>query len=121
VPVTIKGFYVVEVMSDLGSSANMMSLSLFNMIGGMELRPCEVRPFLATARAIIKVDQGKVIIRPGEDYITYKVFGHYHLLKHDGVPKEEPNLKVEEEDEIKEPEGQGLPSTSQTYPSSPGN
>jgi len=43
VPVTIKGFYVGEVMCDLGSSANMMSLSLFNIIGGMELKPCEVR------------------------------------------------------------------------------
>jgi len=33
------------------------------------------------------------------------------------VPKEEPDLKVEEEDEIKEPEGQGIPSTSLTNPS----
>jgi len=30
----------------------------------------------------------------------------------DGVPKEEPNQNVEEEEKIKEPEGQGLPSTS---------
>jgi hypothetical protein len=138
VPVTIKGFYVGEVMCDLGSSANMMSLSLFNTIGGMELKPCEVRigladgslkneegvietvdividgfifpievvvmemkvlnraqmilgrPFLATARAIINLDQGKIIIRLGEDYITYKVYGQYHFLKRDGVPKEEP-------------------------------
>jgi len=35
--VNIKGFYVGEVMCDLGSNANMMSLSLFNTIGGMEL------------------------------------------------------------------------------------
>ena len=70
------------------------------------------RSFLATARAIINVDQGKFINRLGEDYITYKVSGQYHLLKHDGVPKEEPNLNVEEEDEIKECEGQGLPITS---------
>jgi len=47
VPVTIKGFYVGEVMCDLRSSANMMSLSLFNTIGGMELKPCEVRIWLA--------------------------------------------------------------------------
>jgi hypothetical protein len=120
VPATIKGFYVREVMCDLGSIANMMSLSLFNNIGGMKLKPCEVRigladgslkntegvieivdinidgftfpvevvvmemksldraqmilgrPFLATARAIIIVDQGKIIIRSVEDYITYK-------------------------------------------------
>jgi len=36
IPVTIKGFYAGEVMCDLGSSANMMLLSL-------ELKPCEVR------------------------------------------------------------------------------
>ena len=42
IPVTIKGFYVGEVMCDLGSSANMMSLSLFNKIGGLELKPSEV-------------------------------------------------------------------------------
>jgi len=28
------------------------------------------------------------------------------------VPKEEPNLKGEKEEEIEEPEGQGLPGTS---------
>jgi hypothetical protein len=155
--ITIKGFYVGEVMCDLGSSTNMMSLSLFNTIGGMELKPCEVRigladgslknvegiietvdiigdgctspievvvmemkgldraqmilgrPFLPIGRAIINVDQGKIIIRSGEDYITYRVSGQYHLLKQDGMPKEEPNLNVEEKDETKEPEGQGLP------------
>jgi hypothetical protein len=41
--VTTKGFYVGEVIRDLGSSANMISLSLFNKIGGMKLKPCEVR------------------------------------------------------------------------------
>jgi len=30
-------------MCDLGSSANMMSLSLYNKIGGLELNLCEVR------------------------------------------------------------------------------
>ena len=43
VPLTIKGFYDGEVMCDLRSSANMMSLSLFNKIGGMEVKPCEAR------------------------------------------------------------------------------
>jgi len=147
-------------MFDLGSIVNMMSVSLFTNIGGMKLKPCEVRigladgslknvegvieivllnidgftfpievvvmemkgldraqmilgrPFIATARAIIHVDEGKNIIRSGEDYITYKVYGQYCFLKKEGVPKEEPNLKVEQEDEINEPEGQGLPSTS---------
>jgi len=47
VPFTIKGFYVGEVMCDLGSSTNMMLLSLFNKIGGMDLKPCEVRIGLA--------------------------------------------------------------------------
>jgi hypothetical protein len=41
--VTIKGFYLGEVTCDLGSSVNMMSLSLFNKIGGLELKTCEVR------------------------------------------------------------------------------
>jgi len=58
------------------------------------------------------VDQGEIIIRSEENYITYKVSGQYRYLKQDGVLKEEPNLKVEEEEDIKEPEGQGLPSTS---------
>jgi len=31
------------------------------------------RPFLATSREIINVNQGEIIIRSGEDYITYKV------------------------------------------------
>jgi len=43
IPVIIKGFYVGEVMCDLKSSVNMMSLSLFNKIGGFKLKPCEVR------------------------------------------------------------------------------
>ena len=47
IPVTIKGVYVREVMHDLGSSANMMWLSLFNKIGGMKLKPCKVRIGLA--------------------------------------------------------------------------
>ncbi|AES87754.2 hypothetical protein MTR_4g033750 [Medicago truncatula] len=66
------------------------------------------RPFLATFRAIINVDQGIIIIRSREDYITYEVSGQYNYPKHDNVPKEEPNMKVEEEDKIKEPEGKGL-------------
>jgi len=33
IPVAIKGLYVGEVMCDLESSVNMMSLSLFNKIG----------------------------------------------------------------------------------------
>jgi hypothetical protein len=58
------------------------------------------------------VDQGEIIIRSGEDYITYKFSRQYRYLKQNGVPKEKPNLKVEEEKEIKEPEEQGLPCTS---------
>jgi len=129
VPVTIKGFYVAEVMCDLGSSSNMMSLSLFNTIGGMELKPCEERigltddslnsvegvietvdividgftflievvvmemkgldiaqmilgrPSLATARAIINVDQGKIITRSGEDYI-YTIYKENYPFQH---------------------------------------
>ncbi|AES66456.1 hypothetical protein MTR_2g069520 [Medicago truncatula] len=146
VPVMVRGFYVSEVMCDLVSSVNMMSLSLFNKIGGMELKPFEgvietmninidgftfpievvvmkikglniaqmilERPFLVTARDIINVDQGEIIIRLGKDYITYKVYGQDRHLKQNGVPKLKPNLKVEEDDEIKELEGHGLPSTS---------
>jgi len=120
----------------------MMSLSLFNKIGGMELKPCEVRisladgslknveavietldinineftflieivvmemkglnrvqiilgrPFLTTASAIINVDQGEIIIRSGEDYITYTVFGQLCYLRQRAMPKEEVNAKV---------------------------
>jgi len=158
--VIVKGYYVGEMMCDLGSSTNMMSLSLFNKIGGMELKSCEVRigladgslkqakgiietmniningftfpievvvmemkgldriqmilgrPFLATAQAIINVDQREIIIKSGEDYITYRISGQYRCLKQKGVPKEETNLKVDDYEEIKEPEGQGLPRTS---------
>ena len=60
VPVTIKGFYVGELMCDLGSNANMMSLSLFNTIGGMELKPCEVRIRLVDAS--LKSDEGVIEI-----------------------------------------------------------
>jgi len=129
VPVIVNEFYVGEVMCDLGSSANMMSLSLFNKIGGMELEPFEVRiglvhgslkhvegvvetvninidgftfpievvvmemkglyraqmilgiPFIATVRTIINVDQGKIIIRSGEDCITYQISGQHRCLK----------------------------------------
>ena len=47
VPVTIKEFYVGEVTCDLRSNANIMSLSLFNTVGRLELKPCEVRIGLA--------------------------------------------------------------------------
>jgi len=40
--VTIKDFYLGEVMCVLRSSGNMMSLSLFKKIGGLELKPCDV-------------------------------------------------------------------------------
>lgn len=144
VVVIVRGFYVGEVMCDIGSSTNMMSLSLFNKIGGMKLKSCEVRirlvdgslkqakgkietmninidgftfaievvvmemkvldrsqmilgtHFLATARAIINVDQGEIIIRSGVDYITYQISGQYRCLKQKGVLKEETNLKVDD-------------------------
>jgi hypothetical protein len=35
------------------------------------------RLFLATAWAMINVDQWEIIIRSGEDYITYRVYGQY--------------------------------------------
>jgi len=60
------------------------------------------RPFLATARDIINVDQGKIIIRSGEDYIGYKFSGPYHFLKQDGVPKIELHLNEEEEESLKD-------------------
>jgi len=125
IPVTIKGFYVGEMMHDLRSNSNMMSLSLSNKIGGLELNPSKIRtrladgslkivegvtetvnididgftfsievlvmemrgfdrvqmilwrPFLATAQSIINVNQGEIIIRSGEKYITYKVSRQY--------------------------------------------
>ena len=70
------------------------------------------RPSLATACAIINVDQGEIIIKSGEDYITYKVSGKYRYLRQRAMPKEEVNLKVEDQEEDKEPEGQWLLSTS---------
>jgi hypothetical protein len=69
------------------------------------------RPFLATAWIIINVDQGEIIIRSGEDYITYKVFGQYCYLSQRALPKETVSLKVDDREEDKEPEGHGLPST----------
>jgi len=48
------------------------------------------RPFLATARAVIHVDQRKIIIRSEEDHITYKVSGQYCYLKQDRVRKKNP-------------------------------
>jgi len=146
VPVTIEGFYVGEMMCDLVSSANMMSLSLFDKIGGMELKPCKLRiwlvdgslknvkgviktvninidgfifpievvvmemkgldkvqmilrsHFLATARAIINMNQGEIIIRSWEDCITYRVFGQYRCPRKKGVSKEEVKLKVEDQE-----------------------
>ena len=65
------------------------------------------RPFLATTRAIINVDQGEIIIRNGKDYINNKVSWKYRYLKQNSVSKEESNLKVENQEKIKEPEGQG--------------
>jgi len=70
------------------------------------------RYFLATSQAIINLDQGEIIIRSGEDYITSKVSEQYRCLRQKGVPKEEVNLEVAKEKEFKEPEGQGLPRTS---------
>jgi len=52
------------------------------------------RTFIANARAIINVDQGKTIIRSGDDYISYRVSGQYRYLRKRGMPKEEANLKA---------------------------
>ena len=57
-PVTIKGFYVEEVMCDLGSSANMISLSLFNKIGELQLKPCKVR--IGLVDCSLKNDEGVI-------------------------------------------------------------
>lgn len=67
------------------------------------------RSFLATSQTIINLDQGEIIIRSGEDYITYRVSEKYRCLRQKGVSKEEVNLEVEEDKEIKEPEGRGAP------------
>ncbi|AES98904.1 hypothetical protein MTR_5g074370 [Medicago truncatula] len=82
VQVIVRGLYVGEVMCDLGSIAIMMLLSLFNKIGGIEA-------------------EGEIIIKSGEDYITYRISGQYCCLKQKGVPKEETNLKIDDQEEIK--------------------
>lgn len=56
--VIVKGFYVGEVMRDLESCTNMMSLSLFNKIEGMKLKSCEVRIRLADGS--LKQAKGKI-------------------------------------------------------------
>ena len=56
--VIVKEFYVGEVMCDLGSSTNMMSLSVFNKIGGMDLKPCDVR--IGLGDGSLKHDEGVV-------------------------------------------------------------
>jgi len=58
------------------------------------------------------VDRGEIIIRSGEDYITYRVSGQYCYLRKRGMPKVEANLKVEDKEEDKDLEGHRLPSTS---------
>lgn len=70
------------------------------------------RPFLATTRTIINMDQWEIIIRLGKDYITYKVSEQYCYLRQRVVSKEEANLNAEDQDQDKKHEGHRLLSTS---------
>ena len=62
---------------------------------------------MATTRAIIDVDKKELAIRSGKEYEILK----FPSMRR-GKMKQKEECKNVSEEEIKEPEGQGLPSTS---------
>ncbi|XP_031272099.1 uncharacterized protein LOC116130504 [Pistacia vera] len=77
------------VLCDLGASINLMPLSVFRKLGIGEVKPTTIScnmeedekiplilgcPFLATGKALIDVQAGKLIMRVQEEEVTFNVF-----------------------------------------------
>ncbi|XP_048140761.1 uncharacterized protein LOC125316465 [Rhodamnia argentea] len=85
IPCTIGNSYFDKALCDLGASINLMPHSVFRKLGLGEVKATimeedfEVpiilgRPFLATGRALIDVQRGKLILRVQDDQVTFDVF-----------------------------------------------
>ncbi|XP_061368419.1 uncharacterized protein LOC133311392 [Gastrolobium bilobum] len=88
IPIAIGNTNVGKALCDLRASINLMPLSVCKSLGISELKPttCWIwrgesdiplllgKPFLATTRAIIDVEQGKLELRLNDEIITINVF-----------------------------------------------
>nr|XP_009779708.1 PREDICTED: uncharacterized protein LOC104228860 [Nicotiana sylvestris] len=120
IPVRIGNIDVGRALCDLGASINLMPLSLFKQLGLGAPRPTTVmlqladrlhypnynadelvpiilgRPLLATGDAIIKVREGKMILRVNNEEAVFNVYKAIQLPRH----YEEPSMiSVVEADE----------------------
>ncbi|XP_061351200.1 uncharacterized protein LOC133296270, partial [Gastrolobium bilobum] len=82
IPIAIGNICNGRALCDLGASINLMPLSVYKSLGIEELKPTTEgsgkplllgRPFLATARALIDVEQGMIKLRMNNEEITYNV------------------------------------------------
>ncbi|XP_058189228.1 uncharacterized protein LOC131306817 [Rhododendron vialii] len=79
IPCTIGNSYFGKALCDLGASINLMpfSISDFIVLDKEEDREIPLllgRPFLATGRTLIDVQQGKLILRVQDEQVTFEVF-----------------------------------------------
>ncbi|XP_016206391.1 uncharacterized protein LOC107646743 [Arachis ipaensis] len=98
-PCTIGRLSINKAMCDLGASINLMPSSLVRKLCIEEVKPIQIslelvdksdedegdsiilgRPFLATARAIIDVEQGELTLRMHDESITLNVFPETQLI-----------------------------------------
>ncbi|XP_027338140.1 uncharacterized protein LOC113852084 [Abrus precatorius] len=86
-PFLIGKLIVDRALVDLGANINLMPYSIFKKLGLEEPRPTRMSiqltdrsviyprgcPFLAIAKAIIDVSDGKLILRVGDEKVTFKI------------------------------------------------
>ncbi|XP_019266338.1 PREDICTED: uncharacterized protein LOC109243801 [Nicotiana attenuata] len=91
IPMRIGNIDVGRVLCDLGASINLIPLSLFKRLGLGAPRPTTAdelvpiilgRPLLATGDAIIKVREGKMILRVDDEEAVFNVYKAIQLPRH---------------------------------------
>ncbi|KAG8478704.1 hypothetical protein CXB51_028539 [Gossypium anomalum] len=88
IPCLIGNLNIEKVLADLGASIDLMSYKMFKQLGLGEPKPTRMsiqladrsvkyprgRPFLATARAVIDVGYGKLVLGVGDEEIIFKIY-----------------------------------------------
>ncbi|XP_057759672.1 uncharacterized protein LOC130980070 [Arachis stenosperma] len=121
IPYAIGETMIDKGLCDLGASTNLMPLSLMKKLQINELTPTNVgnyflsidfvvlemdenpiypiilgRPFLATARALIDVERGELVLRIHDGQLTFNVFNLSQEVDHDNKElMEEPNKEAQ--------------------------
>ncbi|XP_022872378.1 uncharacterized protein LOC111391393 [Olea europaea var. sylvestris] len=80
VPCTIGEVYFDKALRDIGASINLISMSVFRKLGLEEAKATIVtlqladKPFLATGKALTDVQREQLILKLGEEHISFNVF-----------------------------------------------